>query len=161
MFSTTVSAANTGNATVSVGTVTNPSAWVPANYTLQFTSATDWQVVDDSTPTPLVIASGSGFTSGQSISFQGVSVTITGAPAANDSFGIAPAQNTDIFSMLDELARTLEGDGAIAGSNRHSAQIGAASRTGRRPDRVVVCARKWHTAEGHDTRGFRDSEEVD
>ena len=27
--------------------VTNPTAWVPDNYTLQFTSATDWQVVDD------------------------------------------------------------------------------------------------------------------
>ena len=47
VFRTTVSAANTGNATISVGTVTNPAAWVPDNYTLQFTSATDWQVVDD------------------------------------------------------------------------------------------------------------------
>ncbi|HEY6123162.1 MAG TPA: flagellar hook-associated protein FlgL, partial [Steroidobacteraceae bacterium] len=47
VFRTTVSAANTGNATISVGTVTNPTAWVAGNYTLQFTSATDWQVVDD------------------------------------------------------------------------------------------------------------------
>ena len=29
VFRTTVSAANTGNATISVGTVTNPTAWVP------------------------------------------------------------------------------------------------------------------------------------
>ena len=39
-FRTTVAAANTGNATISVGTVTDPTAWVPANYTLQVTSAT-------------------------------------------------------------------------------------------------------------------------
>src|SRR5690349_5974651 len=31
-FRTTVSAANTGNATISAGTVTNPAAWVPGNY---------------------------------------------------------------------------------------------------------------------------------
>ena len=126
VFRTTVSATNTGNATIGVGTVTDPSAWVADNYTLQFTSATDWQVVDDSTPTPAVIASGSGFTSGQSISFLGVNVTITGTPAANDSFSITPAQNTDIFAMLDELARTLEGDAAIAGSEAaFQAEIGA------------------------------------
>ena len=106
--------------------MTNPTAWVADNYTLQFTSATDWQVVDDSMPTPVVIASGTGFTSGQSISFLGVSVTITGTPAANDSFSVTPAQNTDIFAMLDELARTLEGDRAIAGSQAaFQAQIGA------------------------------------
>src|SRR6187402_3024476 len=101
VFRTTVSAANTGNATIGAGTVTNPTAWVPDNYTLQFTSATDWRVVDDTTPTPVVVASGTGFTSGQSISFLGVSVAVTGAPAANDSFSIAPAQKTDVFTMLD------------------------------------------------------------
>src|SRR5678816_1738098 len=41
VFRTTVAAANAGNATISVGMVTDPTAWVPANYTLQFTSATD------------------------------------------------------------------------------------------------------------------------
>ena len=42
------------------------------NYTLQFTSATDWQVVDDTLPTPVVIAIGHGIRPGQSISFHGV-----------------------------------------------------------------------------------------
>jgi len=116
VFRTTVAATNTGDANIGVGTVTDPSAWVAGNYTLQFTSATDWQVVDSATPTPNVVASGTGFTSGQSISFLGVSVAVTGTPAANDSFSITPAQKTDIFSMLDELARTLEGDPSIAGS---------------------------------------------
>ena len=45
-----------------------------------------------------------------------MSVAVTGTPAANDSFSVTPAQKTDIFAMLDELARTLEGDSAIAGS---------------------------------------------
>ena len=165
VFRTTVAAANTGGATIDLGTVTNPSAWVAGNYTLQFTSATDWQVVDDSTPTPVVIASGTGFTSGQSISFLGVSVAVTGTPAANDSFSITPAQNTDMFAMLDELARTLEGDAAIAGSEAaFTAQIGASiANLDSALDRVVsVRAEVGTRLQAIDTAAdFRDSEEVD
>ncbi|MDF3019854.1 MAG: flagellar hook-associated protein 3 FlgL [Steroidobacteraceae bacterium] len=165
VFRTTVSAGNTGDATIGLGTVTDPSAWVADNYTLQFTSPSDWQVVDDSSPTPVVIASGSGFASGQNISFQGISVTITGTPAANDSFEIAPAQNTDVFSMLDELARTLEGDGAIAGSNpEFLTQIGASiANLDAGLDRVVsVRAEVGTRLQAIDIAAdFRDSEEVD
>ena len=165
VFRTTVSATNAGNATIDLGTVTDPSAWVADNYTLQFTSATDWQVVDDGTPTPAVIASGSGFTSGQSISFLGVSVAVTGTPAANDSFSITPAQNTDIFAMLDELARTLEGDTAIAGSQAaFTAQIGASiANLDSALGRVVnVRAEVGTRLQAIDTAtDFRDSEEVD
>ncbi|HEU4780090.1 MAG TPA: flagellar hook-associated protein FlgL [Steroidobacteraceae bacterium] len=107
VFRTSVAATNTGTGTIDVGRVVNSTAWVPDNYSLQFTSPTDWQVVDDTLPTPVVIASGAGFTSGQSVSFLGVNVTITGTPAAGDSFSIAPAQRTDMFAMLEELAVTL------------------------------------------------------
>jgi flagellar hook-associated protein 3 FlgL len=125
-FRTDVTATNTGSASIDIGRVVDSTAWVADNYTLQFTTPTDWQVVDDTLPTPTVIASGSGFASGQSIQFLGANVTITGAPAAGDSFTIRPAQDTDMFAMLDELARTLEGAPAIAGSNAaFQAQIGA------------------------------------
>jgi flagellar hook-associated protein 3 FlgL len=165
VFRTTVSPANTGGASISVGTVTNAAAWVPDNYTLQFTSATDWQVVDDTTPTPVTIASGTGFTPGQSISFLGVSVEITGAPAANDSFSISPARNTDVFAMLDELARTLEGDPAIAGSEAEfRAGIGASllNLDGALERVVSVRAEVGTRLQAIDTAAdFRESEEVD
>ena len=122
-------------------------------------------MVDDSTPTPVVIASGTGFTSGQSISFLGVSVAVTGTPAANDTFSITPAQDTDMFAMLDELARTLEGDGAIAGSEAaFQAQIGAAiANLDSALERVVsVRAEVGTRLPAIDTAtDFRDSEEVD
>jgi flagellar hook-associated protein 3 FlgL len=116
VFRTSVGAANTGSGTIDVGRVVDPTAWVPGNYTLQFTTATDWQVVDDTLPTPNVIASGAGFTPGQAINFLGTMVTITGAPAANDTFGIQPAQRVDMFSMLEGLAATLD-MGAPSGSS--------------------------------------------
>ena len=127
VFRTTVSAANTGNATIGAGTVTNPTAWVPDNYTLQFTSATDWQVVDDTLPTPNVIATGTGFVPGQSISFRGITVTVAGTPAVNDSFDIRTAQKVDVFAMLDALATTLAGGATGAQTDAEfNTNIGAA-----------------------------------
>ena len=108
-FRTSVNTANTGTATIDVGTVVDPSAWIPDNYTLRFTSATDWVVEDDTLPTPVQVASGTGFASGQTISFLGVRVTLTGAPATGDSFAIRPAGDTDMFQVLDELIDTLDG----------------------------------------------------
>jgi flagellar hook-associated protein 3 FlgL len=126
VFSTTVGTGNTGNGTIDVGRVTDQSSWIADNYTLQFTTASDWQVVDDATPTPNVIATGSGFQAGQSISFRGVTVTITGTPAANDTFTIQPAQQLDVFAMLEDLATTLEGGGGVDTSAEFNARIGAA-----------------------------------
>lgn len=114
VFRTTVAAANAGSGTIDVGSVADLSQWVPDNYTLQFTTATDWQVIDDTLPTPNVIASGTGFVSGQNITFNGVSVRITGTPAANDEFSIQPAQRLDVFAMLEQLASALDGTSAGA-----------------------------------------------
>ncbi len=126
VFRTGVTPTNTGSGTIDVGRVVNSTAWVADNYSLQFTSPTDWQVVDDTLPTPTVIASGTGFTSGQSISFLGANVTISGTPATGDSFSITPAQKTDMFAMLEELATTL-GSATTTPLDRATfqAQIGA------------------------------------
>lgn len=108
-FRTAVNAANTGSGTIDVGTVVDPSAWVRDNYTLRFTSPTDWVVEDDTLPTPTTIATGTGFTSGQTISFLGVRVTVTGVPATGDAFSVTPAGDTDMFAVLDDLIATLRG----------------------------------------------------
>jgi flagellar hook-associated protein 3 FlgL len=112
-FRTAVNPANTGSGTIDVGTVVDPSAWVADNYTLRFTSPTDWVVEDDTLPTPVQVASGTGFAAGQTIQFQGARVTITGTPAANDSFSIQPAADTDMFTVLDDLIATLEGGAGL------------------------------------------------
>jgi flagellar hook-associated protein 3 FlgL len=106
-FRTAVNTANTGTATIDMGTVTDPSAWLADNYTIRFTSPTDWVIEDDTLPTPVQVSSGTGFASGQTISFLGARVTLTGTPATGDRFSVQPAQNTDIFSVLDNLIDTL------------------------------------------------------
>jgi flagellar hook-associated protein 3 FlgL len=90
---------------------------------------------------------------------------VTGAPATGDTFSVSPAQDTDIFSMLDELARTLEGDAAIAGSEAaFQAQIGASiMNIDAGLERVVgLRAEVGSRLQAIDTASeFRDSEEVD
>jgi len=126
VFRTDVTSTNTGSATIDIGRMVDSTAWIADNYTLQFTSPTDWEVVDDTLPTPNVIASGAGFASGQSIQFLGANVTLTGTPGTGDSFTIRPAQKTDMFAMLEELATTL-GSATTTPIDRATfqAQIGA------------------------------------
>jgi flagellar hook-associated protein 3 FlgL len=125
-FRTAVNAGNLGTGTIDVGTVVDPAAWVADNYTLRFTSATDWVIEDDTLPTPTQVATGTGFVSGQTIQFLGARVTVTGTPAVGDSFSIAPAQDMDMFAVLDDLIATLE-NGAGLPSDRavFQQQIGA------------------------------------
>lgn len=102
-FVTSAAGGNTGTGIIDTGTVTNAAAWVPDDYTLTFTSGTDWEVLDS---TSTVVASGT-YTSGGSIAFNGIQVAVSGSPAAGDSFGIAASGAQDMFGMLDSLAAAL------------------------------------------------------
>ena len=92
-----------GTGSIDTGQVTNAAAWVRGNYTIQFTGATAWQVLD---ATSTVIASGT-YTSGGAIAFNGVQVSVSGAPAAGDTFTVAPAATESIFTTLDKLVTSL------------------------------------------------------
>ena len=103
-FSTAANAANTGSGVIDSGTVTNPAAWVRGNYALQFTSATAYQIVN--TATSAVVSSGA-YTSGQTIAFNGVQVSVRGAPATGDTFSINSSTTEDMFTTLQKLVTTL------------------------------------------------------
>ncbi|MFT3907074.1 MAG: flagellar hook-associated protein FlgK [Steroidobacteraceae bacterium] len=99
---TSASSSNTGTGSIDAGTVTDTSAWVRGDYTLSFTSATDYTVTDASGNT---VATGT-YTAGSAIDFNGVEVTISGAPASGDSFAIndnidGSGDNRNVLSMVD------------------------------------------------------------
>ncbi len=139
-FTTAAAAANTGTASIGTGTVTNPGAWVPDTYSISFTSPTQYQVTNSG---GTVVTSGT-FADGDSISFNGVQVAITGTPAAGDHFTVAKAGTASAFSTLSNLVTTLSSttlssaqiatqiggaleqiDGAITNLNDVSASAGA------------------------------------
>ena len=105
-FTTTAGGSNAGSASIGPGTVTNPSQWVPGTYTITFTSATAYTVTDSSGGT--VTTGTYDPTTGGTISFKGIQVTLSGSPATNDSFTVATAGKTSAFATLSGLISTLQ-----------------------------------------------------
>jgi flagellar hook-associated protein 3 FlgL len=104
-FTTAANAANTGSGIIDSGSVVDSAQWVPDNYQLTFTSPTNYQITDTTTGTT-VVANGT-YTSGTAIQFDGVEVTVTGAPAAGDSFHVAPSGTQSMFATLNQLTTAL------------------------------------------------------
>jgi flagellar hook-associated protein 3 FlgL len=104
-FVVDAAAGNTGTAVAGSGAVVNPAAWVAGDYRVQFTTANAWQVLDSGNA---VVASGAYAGETGSVSFNGVNVTITGAPAAGDEFAISQSRTEDIFTSLQRLITSLE-----------------------------------------------------
>jgi flagellar hook-associated protein 3 FlgL len=102
-FVTGANAANTGSGIVDSGSVTNPTAWVPDNYSVHFTSATAYEVLDGSNN---VVTTGT-YTSGGAIAFNGVQLSISGTPAANHRFSVTPSSSEDMFTTLQKRVTTL------------------------------------------------------
>lgn len=119
-FTTAVGAGNTGSASIDAGTVTSPAAWVPDTYTITFSSPTAYQVTNGA---GTVVTSGT-YSSGNSIAFSGAEVTISGNPAAGDTFTVAPAGKASVFSTLAGLITTL--NSSTLSSAQISTQIGGA-----------------------------------
>lgn len=131
-FTTSAATANTGSGSIDAGSVTNSSQWTGDAYTIAFTSADQYQITDTTTGQPVALGTDSGgnpvysasFESGDTISFQGIQVTVNGAPAAGDQFTVAPAGTTSAFGTLSALVATLSS--TTLSSAQVATQIGGA-----------------------------------
>ena len=122
-FQASALAGNTGSAVIGATTVQDPSAWDGGTYGITFTSPTAYEVRDASNT---LIASGT-YTSGQAISFRGVQVNLTGAPAANDGFTVAASSAQGIFTTMQNLLDALgTATGSPVGTARLNNAIGTA-----------------------------------
>lgn len=115
-------AANTGTGVVGSASVTDFTAWAGRSLSLEFTAPGSWQMMDGAT----VVATGT-YQPGDSISAGGVSVQLSGAPAAGDTFAVGPAPRKDVFATLEDLADALEAPAASPTERaRQAGQLGAA-----------------------------------
>jgi len=103
---------NTGTATISAPSITDPANWTNGAYTISFTDPTDYQVTDSGGN---VVTSGT-YTSGSPISFNSEQVSISGTPAGGDTFTVGPnnkantGDNTNVLAMAaDVTASVLNG----------------------------------------------------
>jgi flagellar hook-associated protein 3 FlgL len=100
----TAGSGNTGSGVLGGSAVTDDSLWNGQSVIVTFTDADSYQILDSA---GTVLASG-GYAAASTISGAGIQMTISGAPAAGDSFILGKAPNRDIFGTLDTLADALE-----------------------------------------------------
>jgi flagellar hook-associated protein 3 FlgL len=103
-FALAAGAGNTGTGVLGAGTVVNPAAWVRDTYTITFLTPTTYEVRDGAAA---LVSSGT-FAPDQAIGFRGIEVPVAGAPAAGDTFTVAPSAERDVFATLNSLITTLD-----------------------------------------------------
>ncbi len=114
-FNVTAAAGNTGSGIIGATSVSDPAAYGGGTYSIDFTAPNTYQVVD--TATGAVVTSGAYTAAGQAISFAGVQVTLSGTPAAGDSFAVAPSTNQSVFTTVQNLVTALQQNAATPASN--------------------------------------------
>ena len=123
-FVTSASATNTGTGVVGATSVTDASQWDGGSYTVNFTSATTYEVHDATDPTGPALSTGTYSGDSGTINFKGAQLNITGTPAAGDSFAVAPSSSQDVFSTVAGIINAFETPGGGTGmSNQLNAQL--------------------------------------
>lgn len=108
VFTTAPAAGNSGQSWVDTGHVTDPTALTGDAYSIVFNVAagvTTYSVLQNGAPTALA---GVPYVPGRAIEIDGLSATVTGAPANADRFELAPAtSDLNIFDALDAAVDAL------------------------------------------------------
>ena len=110
IFTVTAGGTNTGTVVAGATSVSDPkaspSAWDGGGYKVVFTAVDAYEVRDNANS---VVDSGTyDPTNGSTITFRGAQVALTGTPAVNDSFAIAPSGKQDVFTNLQSIITTLQ-----------------------------------------------------
>ena len=105
----TGAAPGVAGATIDSGRVADPSALTGASYSIDFSitaGATTYAVLKNGLPTAVTAAP---YVSGQAIDIDGMTVSVSGTPAAGDSFQLAPSTPTlSVFDVLDKTVADLQ-----------------------------------------------------
>lgn len=116
VFVTSASVQN-GTGWINAGSVSNPAQITGHNYDIQFSvsgSNTTYNVVD--TTTGSTVVSNANYAPGTAIQADGMSFSISGAPANGDTFQIAPSTNSlSVFGALDSTIKSLNTPGLNSG----------------------------------------------
>jgi flagellar hook-associated protein 3 FlgL len=107
-FNVAASAANTGTGLAGRTAVADITLYPAVPYSLNFTSASTYEVRDASNA---LVTSGA-YASGQTIAFQGVQIDVSGAPAAGDTFAVSPSRNQSVFATVQNFIDALSNGGA-------------------------------------------------
>jgi flagellar hook-associated protein 3 FlgL len=123
-FAAAPAATNTGTGVLGATTLSAAAgAYDGGTYAINFTAPGTYEVRDSAN---VLVTSGT-YTSGDSISFRGVQVTLNGQPATGDSFSVAPSTNQSLFATVQNLVTALQAGGS---SSQATAQLNNAMAAG-------------------------------
>jgi len=116
-FAVDVARTNVGTGKISTGSVQDRTAFINNDYTIRFIDANNFEVFNESLGAP-VLPSPRAYTDGGSITFDGMEIEISNAPAAGDEFTVKASRYQDVFTTLSDLVRELDqpGTGDLSGS---------------------------------------------
>lgn len=113
-YQTSVTSTNTGNGLISLGELSDVTAWQTSiatdeSYTLTFNPAGNtFDVVADSAPgVPLAGLDDVPYVAGNNITVAGITFTLSGTPQPGDSFRLRQNPNQDIFTTASRISNTL------------------------------------------------------
>lgn len=119
VISASASVSNTGTGIIDLGN--EVGAFVSDTYSIRFTSSSpmSYEVYDSSST---LVAGPSAFSSGDTLSFAGINVSISGEPNLGDEFTLEPSGNTDIFSSLQAIVDVFNttGNDSASSAYRHN-----------------------------------------
>lgn len=125
-FVTDYAAGNTGTGIIDGGSVVGN--FVSDTYTISFAPSAGGLDYTVTGAVSGVVTTGA-YRSGDAITFNGASVTITGTPAATDTFTVAPSTSQSVFTTLGNLIVALESNTSQpAAAAKYTNEIGFALR---------------------------------
>tara|TARA_B100000949_G_scaffold224851_1_gene228571 strand:- start:337 stop:1563 length:1227 start_codon:yes stop_codon:yes gene_type:complete len=106
---------NAGTVSATSGSVIDSGAYVADDYTIsiaQNTSGEQVVMVTGAISGNVIPPSGAVddaplYTSGNTVTFNGIEITLEGEPAVGDTFSISPAQNQSMFSTVSDMVTNL------------------------------------------------------
>jgi flagellar hook-associated protein 3 FlgL len=102
-FAVTANAANAGTGLIGSTTVSNVTQYDGGTYSIKFLTPGTYQVLDSANN---VVTAGN-YTNGTTISFKGLQVALSGAPASGDTFTVAASTKQSLFATVQSLVGAL------------------------------------------------------
>lgn len=126
-YAVSTGTANSGTGVIDAGSVVDMTAWSGDSFQIDFVSGTEFNITDTTTGStfsggPFAYSAGAAITQ-----IDGISFSISGAPAAGDVFTVEPSTNQSVFTTLQNLItafRTdISGDSAAGAKLRNTMNI--------------------------------------
>lgn len=107
-FVSNLGAANSGTGRVINESIVDITAFSTDSFRINFTAPTTYDLIN--VTTGVTLAAAQTYTAGAAISFNGISLAITGQPNTGDEFLVGPSQNQSVFATIAKVQRDMSRD---------------------------------------------------